>query len=974
MKKRYLLFGFIFSVSASMHAQYKTVTTKDANGFTYEYVENDPAKARVYTLGNGLKVYLAQNHDEPRIQTYIPVRTGSNNDPEDSTGLAHYLEHMVFKGTSKLGTVNWAKEKELIKQISDLYEQHKAEKDVEKKKAIYKKIDEISKVASQYAVANEYDKAVASIGATGTNAHTWFDETVYKNVIPSNELEKFLLIESERFSELVLRLFHTELEAVYEEFNRGQDNDYWASHEAMMKLLFPTTHYGTQTTIGTSDHLKNPSMVAINNYFNEYYVPNNIAVVLVGDLEFEPTIKLVNAYFGSMKKANQPKEYIAQEAPLTKIQVKDIYSPQAERVEIGFRLGGVKTKDAIYLNLIDMLLSNGQAGIIDLDVNQQQKALYAASSPMVMKDYSVHQLTGMPNEGQTVEEVKDLLLAQIEKLKKGEFDEWLLNAVVNEFRKNSMEALESNDAMATEMYEAFIHGRTWEQAVSDLERMSKVTKQELIDFVNANYKDNYVVIYKRQGENKDLVRVENPGITPIDINRDSESEFYKRLKGIEVEEIAPVFVDFNSAIQKEKIGKGNSQLYSINNTTNDLATVTYITEIGSDNDNKLSLAISYLDYLGTSKYSAADIKKEFYKLGISYGISTGTDKTYITVKGLKENIPAGIKLLEHLVTDAKADDTAYANMVDQILKGRLDAKSSKGGIQRALNSYIVSNGELSRFKDILSENELKTIKPTELVGLIHNFFDYNNDVFYYGNDKETAKKAIVEHHNLGKGKKIPAAKVYPEPATDGTLYFAPYDMVQAEITYRAREGKFNKDLLATSSVFNNYFGGGMASVVFQEIRESKSLAYSAYAYYMNAAKADKHNYVMAYVGTQANKLPQAVEAMMELMNAMPQGESQFQNAKNTVLKNIATQRYTKAQIFSYWLSLKEKGIDYDINKDIYSQVQNMQMTDLVNYFDKYVKGKTFNVGLLGKKENLDWEAVKKMGKVKELSLEDLFGY
>jgi len=166
----------------------------------------------------------------------------------------------------------------------------------------------------------------------------------------------------------------------------------------------------------------------------------------------------------------------------------------------------------------------------------------------------------------------------------------------------------------------------------------------------------------------------------------------------------------------------------------------------------------------------------------------------------------------------------------------------------------------------------------------------------------------------------------------------------------------------------------MASVVFQEIRESKSLAYSAYAYYMNAAKADKHNYVMAYVGTQANKLGQAVDAMMELMNDMPQGESQFQNAKNTVLKNIATQRYTKAQIFNYWLSLKEKGLDYDINKDIYNQVEKMQMTDLVNYFNKYVKGKTFNVGLLGKKENLDWEAVKKMGKVKELSLEDLFGY
>jgi predicted Zn-dependent peptidase len=974
MKMKHLILGFIFSLSGILHAQYKTITQKDSNGFTYEYVENDPAKARIYTLSNGLKVYLAQNHDEPRIQTYIPVRTGSNNDPEDNTGLAHYLEHMLFKGTSKLGTVDWETEKALLKQISDLYEQHKRETDPEKKKAIYHKIDEISKTASQYAVANEYDKSVASIGAEGTNAHTWFDETVYKNVIPSNELEKFLVIESERFSELVLRLFHTELEAVYEEFNRGQDNDYWASHEAMMKLLFPTTHYGTQTTIGTSEHLKNPSMEAIHNYFDQYYVPNNMAVVLVGDLEFEPTIKLVNAYFGSMKKGIQPKEYIAAEKPLTKVQTVDIFSPQSERIEIGYRLGGSKTKDALYLSLIDMLLSNGQAGLIDLDINQKQKTLYAASSPMIMKDYSVHQLTGMPNEGQTLEEVRDILLAEIEKVKKGEFDDWILQAVINDFRKKSMEALESNDAMATEMYNAFIQGRMWEDVVADLDRMSKITKQEIVEFANQNYGDNYVIVYKKQGENKDLIRVENPGITPVDLNRDSESEFYKRLSQINVAEIEAEFVDFDKAMKHQKIGKQKTNLFSIVNTTNDLATVTYITPIGSDHDKKLSLAIGYLEYLGTDKYSAEDIQKEFYKLGIEYALITGTDKTYVTLKGLKENIPQGIKLLEHLVTNAKADQEAYNNLVDQILKSRSDAKSSKGGIQRALNSYIISNGELSRFKDILSERELKSIKPVELVSLVHSFFDYNQDVFYYGNDLENTEKAIVENHNLGKSKKIPAAKIYPEPETDGTLYFAPYDMVQAEITYRGREKKFDKDLLATSSVFNNYFGGGMASVVFQEIRESKSLAYSAYAYYTNAGKADKHNYLMAYVGTQANKLPQAVDAMMELMNNMPQVENQFENAKNSVLKSIASQRYTKAQIFYYWLSLQERGLNYDINKDIYSKTKNMKMADLVDFFNTHVKGKSFNVGLLGKKENLDWEAVKKFGKIKEVTLEDLFGY
>lgn len=973
MIKKILLFGFIVTAGFSMQAQYKTVTKQDSNGFKYQTVENDPAKARIYTLGNGMKVYLAQNHDAPRIQTYIPVRTGSNNDPEDNTGLAHYLEHMLFKGTSKLGTSNWDVEKEYLKQISDLYELHKKETNPEKKIAIYKQIDALSKTASQYAVANEYDKSVASIGATGTNAHTWFDETVYQNDIPSNELEKFLMIEKERFSELVLRLFHTELEAVYEEFNRGQDNDYWASHEAMMKMLFPTTHYGTQTTIGTSEHLKNPSMVAIHNYFDQYYVPNNMAVVLVGDLEFDATIKLVNAYFGSMIKGATPTEYVAVEAPLTAAQTHEIFSPQSERIEIGFRLGGANTKDALFLSLIDMLLSNSKAGLIDLDINQKQKALYAQSSPMIMKDYSVHQLTAMPNEGQTLDELKDLLMAELDKIKKGTFDDWLIQAVVNDFKKQAMQNLESNQALASEMYQAFIQGKTWEEVVKEIDEMEKITKQDVMDFAQKNYGENYAVVYKRQGENKDLVRVENPGITPIDLNRDSESVFYKQLQQVKVDEIAPVFIDFKKAIHTEKIGKKGAKLSFIQNKTNDLSTVSFIVPVGSDHSKKLALAVDYLDYLGTNKYSAEDLSKEFYKLGVSFGVNSGADKTYIYVQGLQENIAEGIKLLEHLMQNAKADSDAYDNYVDQILKGRDDAKSSKGGIQRALNNYIVS-GKESRFRDILSEKELKAINPTELVGLLHNFFDYDHEVFYYGNNLEETKKAIVANHNLGKGKKVPTKKEYAEPMTTGTVYFAPYDMVQAEITYRGREAKFNKDFLATSGVFNSYFGGGMASVVFQEIRESKSLAYSAYAYYASASKQDKYNYVMAYVGTQANKLPQAVDAMMELMHDMPQAENQFMNAKESALKNLATQRYTKAQIFYYWMSLQEKGIDYDINKDLYAQTQKMTMTDLVAFFNAHVKGKTFNVGLLGKKENLDWEAVKKFGTIEELTLEDLFGY
>ncbi|MHC5201012.1 M16 family metallopeptidase [Myroides sp. LJL119] len=974
MIKRLTLVCMLFVFTSGLHAQYRTLKKTDSLGFEYEVVENDPSKARVYTLKNGLKVYLAQNKDKPLIQTYIPVRAGSNSDPSDNTGLAHYLEHMLFKGTSKLGTTNWQVEQEYLKQIEDLYEQHKAESDPKLKSQIYKQIDSLSKVASQYAVANEYDKSVASIGAVGTNAHTWFEETVYQNTIPSNELDKFLFIESERFSELVLRLFHTELEAVYEEFNRSQDNERRASMQAILEMLFPESNYGQQTTIGTSEHLKNPSMIAIKNYFDKYYVANNMAVVLVGDLEFEPTIELVDKYFGSFKTSNNIKEYVAQEKPLTKIQSKEIFSPEAERVEFAYRLGGVNSSDALYVTLIDMLLSNGQAGLIDLDINQKQAALYAASQYMTLKDYTVHFFFGMPNQGQSIEQVQELLMQELQKIKDGDFDSWLLTAVLNDLRVNAMKALESNSQLGEQMYTAFIQGRTWQDMISDIDKMSKITKEQIMEFAKENYKDNYAVVYKRMGEKKNLVHVENPGITPIDLNRESESEFYKELQQIKVKPIEPVFIDFNAAIKTQKVGPNQSNLYSIENTTNDLGTVTYIFELGSDNDKKLGLAMEYIDYIGTSKYSAADIRKEFYKLGIDYSISVGSDQTFISLSGLNENMEKGIALLEHVFNNVEPDDLAYNNMVEQIIKSRSDRKLNKNAIASALNAYTVSAGEKSRFTDVLSEQQYKEITPQELIDLVKSFFNYNQAVFYYGNDLKRVKDAIVKHHNLGKSKAVPSPTIYPEPQSSKQVFFVPYDMVQAEINFRSREQLFDKNLLASSGVFNSYFGGGMASVVFQEIRESKSLAYSAYAGYINASKLGRYNYVTAYVGTQANKLSQAVDAMMELMTNMPQAQNQFENAKNSTLKNIATLRYTKAQIFYYWLNLQKRGIDYDINKEIYIQTQSMQMSELIEFFNKHVKGKTYNVGLLGKKENLDWQSVQKMGQVKEVTLEEIFGY
>ena len=442
----------------SMNAQkYEPLIHTDKNGFSYASVSNDQNGVRIYTLKNGLKVYLAKNTDAPRIQTYIAVRTGSNNDPKDNTGLAHYLEHMMFKGTSKIGSQNWEKEKVLIQEISDLYEQHKAEKDPEKKKLIYKKIDEVSQEASKYAIANEYDKAISSLGATGTNAHTWFDETVYKNNIPSNELEKWFKVEQERFSELVLRLFHTELEAVYEEFNRGQDNDWRLVSYELMDALFPTHPNGQQTTIGESEHLKNPSMVAIHKYFDKYYVPNNYALILVGDLDFDKTILLAEKYFGKFQPKELQKPQYPTEKPLDKIIKRVVKSPTAPRVQMAWRTDSYGTREAILADLVKQILSNsGDAGLIDLNINQKQKLLSAYAYTLPMKYYGYFAVNATPKENQTLDEAKEMLLEQLDLIKKGQFPDWMLSAIINDMKMKKEAELETAEGLATHLYEAYI--------------------------------------------------------------------------------------------------------------------------------------------------------------------------------------------------------------------------------------------------------------------------------------------------------------------------------------------------------------------------------------------------------------------------------------------------------------------------------------------------------------------------------------
>lgn len=941
----------------------------------YETVEGDVLNTLIYTLDNGLKVYMSVNKDEPRIQTNIAINTGSKQDPSDATGLAHYLEHMVFKGTSKMATINWEAEKVLLKQISDLYEKRRGVTDVAERKAIYHQIDSLSGEAAKFAVPNEYDKMISSIGAKGTNAYTSVERTVYINDIPSNEFEKWLSIEAERFNELVLRLFHTELEAVYEEYNRGKDNDYRLAYQTMNENLFKNHTYGTQSTIGTSEHLKNPSMEKIHQYFSERYVPNNMAIVLSGDLDPDNTIDLIEKYFGAYKNKEVPAFTPGVEEEITEPTFVTVKGSDAEFVNVGYRLPGINNEDIYMLNLFDGLLNNGQAGLIDLDLIKGQKVLSAYSSPNTMKDYSTFQMGGNPREGQSLEEVKDLLLAQVEKIKAGNFEEWMLPAVIKDFKLSEQQRNQYNSARAGVMTNAFIMGLDWKTVVGKNDKLSKVTKKDIIAFANKYFNENYVVVYKETGESDNL-KVEKPEITQVPLNRDTTSAFAANFETMESTRMAPVYNNYKEDVVEDKLTSG-IPLYYVENTTNETFSLNYILDMGSYSDKEMALAVEYLEYLGTDKYSATELQLELFKLGLSYSVFAAQERVYVTLSGLDESLEEGVKLFEHILANVEPNQEAFDNGVADKLKDRADTKLNKGAILYGGMMNYGMYGENGPIKNILSADELKALDVNNLVTKIKELTSYEHYIYYYGRkDIDAVKTLLNENHKTPETlKPLIAAKEFPELTMESNkVYFVNYDMVQSEVMMLSNAGSYNQDFAATTNVFNEYFGSGLSSIIFQEIRESKALAYSAYAVYTTPRKLNNSHYVRAYVGTQVDKLGDAKKAIMELMNNMPEVEDQFQGAKTAALKKIETSRTKRSRLFWNYLSAKEMGRDYDLSEEIYPKIKALELADLKTFFNANIAGKNYTYLVIGNKELVDMEVLKEMGEVQELSLEELFGY
>ncbi|MEY2949143.1 MAG: M16 family metallopeptidase [Saprospiraceae bacterium] len=929
----------------------------------------DPFDVIQRTLSNGIKVYMSINKVQPQIYTNIIFRAGSKHDPADTTGLAHYMEHMLFKGTPRIGAMNWEKESVILKQIEELYEKHRKTTDPEEKKKIYSEIDQLSFEAAQYVAPNEYDRLITYMGGESTNAYTGVEQTVYINKIPSNEFEKWVMLEKERFTTLALRLFHTELETVFEEFNMIQDSDGRKVFQALRKLLFPQHPYGTQEIIGTAYHLKNPSIREINNFFEKYYVSNNMAIILSGDFNPDETMEILERHFGQLPNKMAPEfQYEKDEWPST-IQRMQIKGEEAPFIFLGWRIEGSDSDSPYLIPLINALLHNESTGLMDVHINQEQKLLDAGTLYWPNQDYGIFALVGRIRNGQSIEEGEKILIEQIERLQNGDFQDWLIEAVINDMEVKMIRGNNKNSVRVNQIANAYKLGLPWEKMYNFPERLRQFTKKDVMAYAKKFLSNNYAFVEKIKAPDPEVIKVEKPPMTPVQLNPDNTSEYAKKLMEIPIKRIVPTFVEFEKHLH-------HPTPFSIfmENKDDKLFRLELIIPFGSHHTRMAAVALEALYYTGTSKYSYQHYHEQFFRLGVSAESHFESDRLLLSISGLEKNIKAGLDLFLEIIQDPKIKPNVLANMMEDALQKRAVAMQNR---QYVLKNALVAYGKYglhSPFNYKYNEEELRKIKPSDIQKFIKGLLDYPYEVHFYG---KTPPDQVLQYLGERKNKKVRLQeKEFTQWETqESKVFIYDFPLVQSDILMISKgTPHFDKNEFLHTEWFNEYFGTGLSSVVFREIRESRALAYSTYAYFSTPPDLNKAHYLMCYLGTQPDKIETAINAMSDILKTMPVDEKYMRQTAQALLTKIETSRIEPRDYIFHYDKLQKMGFEHDARKDRYEFLSKAQPNDLIAFHNQKIKNRTFNYMFMGQKKDLDMKFLEQLGPIHFLSEKDLFAF
>ena len=969
MKKLFVFLTVVMAVG---------IVAVQAKEYSYQTVEGDPLQARIYTLDNGLTVYLSQNKAKPEILTYIVVRAGAQNDPAESTGLAHYQEHIMFKGTERYGTTDYDLELPNLLAIDSLYEVYGRTTDLQQRKTIYHQIDSFSYESSKIAIANEFDKLMAGIGATGVNAYTGNSRTCYLEQIPNTELGRWAIIESDRFQNLVIRGFHTELEAVYEEYNMYSTMDQEKVLLAINQALYPDVPYRQHTVLGTQEDLKNPSIKNIRAFYDTYYRPNNVAICLSGDFDYDEAIDIIDTYFGPWEPKEIPAPVRYEQPDLKAHKDTVVYGNEAPALWLAWKMPAVNHEDFTTMDVICHILENGKCGLLDIDIAQKQALLsFGTFLWPDGQDYSTYFMIGAPKDKQSLEDVRTILQAEIEKLKKGEFSEDLLAAIIRNAKRDELLELQYNSARIEKFITAHTYQIPYEEIVRDMERKERLTKKEIVRVANKYFTDSYVCVFKQHKEDSNPPKMEKPAITPIEMNREKSSMFYESLMAIETERPRPQFLDFDKDLSRSVLPNGVELLYC-HNTENELSDLTFIAKKGTNQDPRLELAIDLLDLLGTSSLSTSQYQQALYAQAAEVMVGAGLNDTYFYLHGLQESLPAALSLMEEHVLTAQPDKAVLKEIIRDAVKAHNDEKKDQRSCADQLAQYGMFGAE-AMHRYTMTPKQMNQLTATELLECLRALVPAIERVDYYGPLSEEEVKQLLSSSRM-MAQADPAARIHPQriqrqEVKQNEVLIAPYKANNVHLQAYANWGEvYNPKDLAVICLFNEYFDGSMGGIVFQEMREARALCYSSWGGYRTPSYAGENNYIMNGVLSQNDKLPECITTFRAICDSMPLSQTAFDNAKASVIQQLGQIRYVRSQPISAYVQYTQRGWDHDLYEDVYEEVQKLTLDDIVAFQKAHMADRTYRYMILGNPKELDMNFIKTLGPVKKLSLKDIFVY
>ncbi len=924
----------------------------------------DPLAVTTLVLDNGLTVLLSENHERPEIFGAVVVRTGGKNDPPDNTGMAHYLEHMLFKGTQSLGTTDWEAERPLQAKIEALYDRL-AKAAPSERRAISQEIARAVAASYRHVVPGELDALLGQIGSTGVNAFTTYDETVYHNTFPASQLRPWLEIYAHRFQQPVFRLFPTELEAVYEEKNIAIDTTGYELFRQFMREAFPHHPYGSNDILGEVEHLKRPSLSAMRAYFDRWYVPGNMALVLSGDFDTAAAVAAIGETFGRWPQRAMPEPPKRRIDPFARGEVASVRLSPIRVGAVAFRTPPESHPDYAALAVVRRLLSNDQrSGLVDR-LSDEGKVLLAMHVPADLADDNLDVVAYAPRLlTQSFRGAERLVLRQFARIAAGDFDDRDFEALRTGLLSEAELEWEDNRERALAMTHAFVARGGWQGHLDYLDRLRGLTKADVVRAAKRMFEAPHLTLRSRAGY-PEKQRLDKPSTPAVAARPGAHSTFWHHMQKVPGDPPRLRTVDVATELQRTTVRPGLTLVRNAN-PRNDIYTLELHFGVGTEALPELDVLDDLLPRIGTFDTDRAALRRALFRISTTLTAKAEPDRFVVTLQGPEQHRDRALELLGELMTEAVVERRPLRQVRREIWGYRRIGRKDARNVGEALREAVVY-GDNAEQRRAIGPARARGIGPRKLERAWAELQRYELEARYVG-------RAGVPEVGRALARALPEVES-PRPSTlpviyprtlpsETTVFFVPRrDAVQTQLWFAVDGEPVPLEQRAAADAFAEYFGGGMAGLVFQEIREYRALAYSAHGSYERDPSREAKGHLLAYVGCQADKTFDALEVMLGLVTALPRKAERVELVRPALVRSQETAsppfRGLQAEV-ERW---RRQGYDGDPRPGLRAQYETIEYDDIERFYREHVAGRPVAIMVVGDPRRVDPERLAKYGKL-----------